>query len=61
MSFEDDDFGSTNLLDLEPGHIRPQTLDKEVNLTPLIRERGGVHQDQRRLRLERRGAARFPL
>ena len=41
MSFEDDDFGSVHLLDLEPGHIRPQTLDKEINLTPLIRERGG--------------------
>ena len=40
-SYRDDSFGNINLLDLESSHIRPERLSGEVNLTPLIRERGG--------------------
>ena len=33
--------GAAHLLDIQAGAIEPQQLDPEVNLTPLIKERGG--------------------
>lgn len=41
-SFDQDEFGTSNLMELQPGFVRPQSLDPEVNITPLIRERGGT-------------------
>ena len=41
-SIAEDDFGSATLIELQPGYIEPQSLDPSVNLTPLIRERGGT-------------------
>ena len=33
--------GSENLIQLDPDSIRPQSLSPDINLTPLIEERGG--------------------
>jgi len=44
LNWEDADskrHGTSYLLDIQDGYIEPQRLDPEVNLTPILKERGG--------------------